>query len=149
MPSNLAQEVPPQHSLSLSKRFLHYNHSLQKVVHWTFFNSAMITSFFKPKAAQKVTPEPSCDVFSSSIIMDKKRSIDDSDCNEVSNKRTKNENETSVRELISYLHVPNCVDEGAEAKHTTWKDALENHFATPAFTRLANFVASQRYDSTI
>lgn len=94
----------------------------------------MITSFFKPKSAKKVTPAESAGDQS-------KRGLEGGTKYFESNKRQKlaivaND---AVEELLSTLEDP--PRGGDEA---TWKDVLEKHSKTPSFSRLANFVASER-----
>ena len=46
-----------------------------------------------------------------------------------------------VQALLSHLH-HEASDDG------TWRAALDKHFSSPAFARLAQFVAQERYVST-
>lgn len=108
----------------------------------------MITAFFKPKSAKKVTPAPSSSN-SSSSSMPNKRALENGAETESSNKRSKqssNERDNGVspvQELLSYLHAPEKSDD--DESTVAWTDVLSKHFSTPSFERLAKFVSAQRY----
>ncbi len=94
----------------------------------------MITAFFKPKSAKKVTPAGT----SSTAVP--KRTLEDG-ANPLSNKRLKSASPPTeaVEELLSYLNEP-----ARDGDQTTWKDILKAHSTTPSFARLADFVVAQR-----
>jgi hypothetical protein len=92
----------------------------------------MITAFFKPKSAKKVTP--------AGTTAPPKRALEDG-ANPLPNKRLKSASPPTdaVEELLSYLNEP-----ARDGDQTTWKDILKVHSTTPSFARLADFVAAQR-----
>jgi len=102
----------------------------------------MITAFFKPKSSRKVTPAEGPTLDSTS-----KRSLEEHDAEnvEVSAKRLKSTSSEpksdAVKELLSYLKNDPERDDGDK---TTWTDVLNKHSKTASFTKLAEFVASQR-----
>lgn len=105
----------------------------------------MITAFFKPKSAKKVTPAPSSVASSteeSSAITKRAPPIEVEEV--YSNKRLKidKDDDDAVRELLSHLKGFNKA--GDDDATPTWNDVLEKHFATPSFARLAKFVSAQR-----
>lgn len=93
----------------------------------------MITAFFKPKSAKKVTP-------AESSTEPPKRTLEDGE-NPLPNKRLKSASPptAAVEELLSYLNEP-----ARDGDQTTWKDILKVHSTTPSFARLADFVVAQR-----
>lgn len=110
----------------------------------------MITSFFKPKSGKKVTPEPSDTTDASSDSRSKKRTLEDGASNSTSrDKRSKTNDDAAVRELISYLNPPKGQQDTVLKPEIAWTEALDKHFASPSFARLANFVAAQRKSHVI
>jgi hypothetical protein len=110
----------------------------------------MISSFFAPKNPRKVkrVQEGVPMMAPSSSSMLKRERENDDDAQDAS-KKSKEAPKTSasksstpeVEALLSHLHCEPS-DDG------TWSQALDKHFSSPAFARLAQFVAQERYVST-
>jgi hypothetical protein len=109
----------------------------------------MITSFFAAKNPRKVKSAkedvPMMAPSSSSTSKTLKRERQNDDDPQDASKKSKEAPKTSaskssipeVQALLSHLHCKPS-DDG------TWSQALDKHFSTPGFARLAQFVAQER-----
>ena len=123
---------------ALVQHLLNFTLSLQQ---YSNLRDNMITSYFAPKCKQGTRS---------------KRNLDDDDAVdalEIENKRSKDEStqrafkpnslRVEVQELLSHLHSEPL---SGEQSCITWRQALSEHFSSPSFARLAQFVAEERYE---
>ena len=105
----------------------------------------MITSFFKPKRDRKES--------GSSRVNDNNKHNDGKENGKndnTENKKRKTTHDTTKSQyspetlaLVSHLKDPSS-DQSSGAV-VSWKTALDKHFSTPSFRRLASFVDTERY----
>ena len=95
----------------------------------------MITSFFKPKRDRAAAADKENTTAKEGAGQNKKLKTT---TNLV--KQPKQDDTPEASALISYLH-----DESSSAEaSSTWKSALDKHFSSSSFRRLASFVETER-----
>jgi hypothetical protein len=122
----------------------------------------MITSFFKPKRSHNNVDDDapnSNDTENYENYQQKQQrdNISSGSCGKKNNEHELSMNNPTKKrktgsanmsaealQLISYLKDQNNDDDDKNDHDECWKSALERHFLTPSFTRLASFVENQR-----
>lgn len=125
----------------------------------SFITYIMITSFFKPKrkanaSATAAVPENATDYQKTkncgdrvAVVSASSSSSSVADCTQdaSSNKRLKTDDSDAVQDLLQFLKDDkDDEDENSTTQHASWRKALDKHFSSTQFEKLACFVASQR-----
>jgi len=100
----------------------------------------MITSFFKPKRGRAAAPNGGKENAGKEEIQEHKKQ----------KKETPQDSPETTKALISYLNNNDGSDDSSkETTLPTWKSALDKHFSSFSFRRLASFIDAERKKHTI
>jgi hypothetical protein len=120
----------------------------------------MITSFFKPKRTRAAVAdeENGANAKGKADVQTKKQKTTTNNNNADDNEKTKikttkddaSSPDTTTEVLISHLSDPsNSNGDDDDDVAPTWRSALDKHFSSPSFKRLAAFVDTERYVTSI
>ena len=111
----------------------------------------MITSFFKPKRGRAAaTTAGKENTGKDEIQQQQQQQQQQQHQNKKQKKETPQDVPETTKSLISYLNDNGTSDDSSTETTTattlpTWKSALDKHFSSPSFRRLASFVDAERY----